>query len=60
VKLNVDLNKPMTAIVEQLLQEDNDVFAWTYKDLKGTPPHIVMHCMELDTTISPLIKLSTK
>ncbi len=53
MKLNVDLNKPMATIVEQLLQEYNDVFAWTYKDLKGIPPHIVMHCMELDKTISP-------
>ncbi len=43
----------MATIVEQLLQEYIEVFAWTYKDLKGIPPHIIMHYMELDTTISP-------
>jgi hypothetical protein len=53
VKLNVDLSEPMVAIIEHLLQEFKDVFAWTYKDLKGIPPHIVMHSMEFDTTISP-------
>jgi hypothetical protein len=53
VKLNVDLNEPMVAIVEHLLQEFNDVFAWTYKDLKRIPLHIVVHSMEFDTTISP-------
>lgn len=49
----MDLNEPMVAIVEHLLQEFNDVFAWTYKDLKRIPLHIVVHSMEFDTTISP-------
>jgi predicted transcriptional regulator len=27
------------------------VFAWTYKDLKGIPPKLVQHIIELDTSI---------
>ncbi len=39
--------------MEQLLNEFKDVFAWTYKDLKGIPPELTQHRIELDTTISP-------
>jgi hypothetical protein len=28
-----------------------DVFAWTYKDLKGIPLELAQHIIELDTTI---------
>ncbi len=38
----------------ELLKEFKDVFAWTYKDLKGIPLEIVQHKIELDTTI-PLV-----
>jgi len=27
------------------------VFAWTYKDLKGIPPELAKHIIELDTSI---------
>jgi len=27
------------------------VFAWTYKDLKGIPPKLAQHIIELDTSI---------
>jgi hypothetical protein len=37
--------------VEQLLKEFKDVFAWTYKDLKGIPPKLAQNRMELDITI---------
>jgi hypothetical protein len=39
--------------VEQLLKEFKDVFAWTYKDLKGIPPELTQHRIELDTIILP-------
>ncbi len=51
MKLNIDLDKPTITIIEQLLQEYNDEFAWTYKDFKGIPPYIAQHHIELDTTI---------
>jgi hypothetical protein len=41
VKLNVDLDLSVANATKQLLKEYKDVFAWTYKDLKGIPPHLV-------------------
>jgi len=32
-----------------LLKEFKDVFAWIYKDLKGIPPKLAQHKIELDT-----------
>jgi hypothetical protein len=37
--------------VEHLLKVFKDVFAWTYKDLKGIPPELAQHKIEFDTTI---------
>ncbi len=34
-----------------LLKEFEDVFTWTYKDLKGIPPKLVQHRIELDTSM---------
>jgi hypothetical protein len=34
-----------------MLKEFKDVFAWTYKDLKGIPLELAQHRIELDTTI---------
>jgi len=36
-----------------LLKEFKDVFAWTYKDLKGIPPKLAQHKIELDNIIPP-------
>jgi hypothetical protein len=30
-----------------------DVFAWTYKDVKGIPSELAHHHTELDTSIPP-------
>jgi hypothetical protein len=35
------------------LKEFKDVFAWTYKDLKGIPLELAQHNIELDITIPP-------
>ncbi len=47
VKINAQLE------LEQMLKEFEDVFAWTYKNLKGIPPELAQHKIELDT-IMPL------
>jgi hypothetical protein len=39
--------------LEQLLKEFKDVFAWTYKNLKGVPLKLAQHKIELDITIPP-------
>ncbi len=35
------------------MKEFKDVFAWTYKDLKGIPLELAQHIIELDTIIPP-------
>ncbi len=37
--------------MEQFLKEFKDVFAWTYKDMKGNSLKLAQHKIELDTTI---------
>jgi len=38
VKINAKVETRKVLEVEQLLKEFKDVFAWTYKKLKGIPP----------------------
>ncbi len=38
--------------LEQLLKEFKDVFAWTYKNLKGIPLELTQH--KIENTIIPL------
>jgi hypothetical protein len=35
------------------LKEFKDIFAWTYKTLKGIPPKLAQYKIELDITIPP-------
>jgi hypothetical protein len=39
--------------VKQLLTEFKDIFAWSYKDLKGIPRSICEHKIELTTNAHP-------
>jgi hypothetical protein len=34
-----------------MLKEFKDIFAWTYKDMKGIPLELAQHRIELDITI---------
>ncbi len=52
VKINAQLEISKVLELEQVLKEFKDVFAWTYKDLKGIPPELAQHRIELDTIIS--------
>jgi hypothetical protein len=51
VKINAQLETNKVLEVEQLLKEFKDVFAWTYKDLKGIPQELTQNKIELDTII---------
>lgn len=48
---NVRICKNLEAIFQkdliELLREYKDVFAWSFEDLKGIPPHICKHRIEL-------------
>jgi hypothetical protein len=50
----VDLEPIVNYQLIELLKEFKDIFAWTYKDLKGIPPKIAHHQIELDTSM-PLV-----
>ncbi len=40
VKINAQLEMSRVLELEKMLKEFKDVFAWTYKDLKGIPPEL--------------------
>jgi hypothetical protein len=45
------LTKEKTKELQMLLKEFKDVFAWTYKDLKGITLELVQHKIELNISI---------
>ncbi len=51
VKINAHLKIGKVLEVEQMLKEFKDVFAWTYKDLKGIPLKLAEHKIEFDIII---------
>jgi hypothetical protein len=51
VKMDASLEHVVIKQLIELLKGFKDVFAWTYKDLKGIPLKIVQHKIELDTII---------
>jgi hypothetical protein len=51
VKINAQLETSKVLEMGLGLKEFKDVFAWTYKDLKGIPPELAKYKIELDTTI---------
>ncbi len=53
LKLNIDIEGTIMVVTEDLLWKFTYVFTWNYKELKGIPPHIMEHKIELDTTIPP-------
>jgi hypothetical protein len=53
MKVNAQLEISKVLEMEQLLKEFKDVFSWTYKDLKGIPPKLAQHKIELNITLLP-------
>jgi hypothetical protein len=53
MKVNAQLKTNKVLEMEELLKEFKDVFSWTYKDLKGIPPKLAQHRIELDITVLP-------
>jgi hypothetical protein len=38
--MHANLDPSVVDVIEHMLKEDKDVFMWTYKDLRGIPPHL--------------------
>ncbi len=51
IKVNAQLAHENMNLLKKLLMEYKDVFAQTYKDLKGTPPKLTQDCIVMDTSI---------
>ncbi len=51
VKINAQLEISKVLEIEQMLKEFKDVFAWTYKILKGIPLELAQHKIELDIIV---------
>ncbi len=54
VLVNVILSKQFQVKVKQLLTKFKDVFAWSYKELKGIPRSICEYKIELTTNAHPI------
>ncbi len=52
--MNDQLIKESMNSLKKLLLEHKDMFAWTYKNLKGIPKELAQHQIELNTSI-PLV-----
>jgi hypothetical protein len=48
--VNSTVEVVVTYQIIELLKESKDVFAWTYKNLKGIPLEIAQHQIKLNTT----------
>ncbi len=54
IKFNMKLAKLVAIVTKALLKEYKDIFCMElYFNLKGIPPRIAQHCIELDTIIPP-------
>ncbi len=51
IKVNAQLTKEKIEEIQILFKEFKYVFAITYKDLKGIPPKLAQHNIELNTSI---------
>ena len=47
IKVGVNLSDEDVARYKELIMEYRDIFAWSYKDLKGIPPEIAQHRIPL-------------
>jgi hypothetical protein len=51
LKISAHLDRRHATEAEQLFREFKDVFAWSYKDLKGIPPTLAEHKIELEKDV---------
>lgn len=54
VRVGKDIEEKYEKKLIQLLKSYKDVFAWTYEDMKGIPPHICEHKIEIEPDAKPV------
>ncbi|KAM2236788.1 hypothetical protein ACFX1S_012219 [Malus domestica] len=54
VKIGTTLSRPIRLLLIFFLQENAEVFAWSYKDMPGISPDIICHHLSIDPNTKPV------
>ncbi|KAM2769693.1 hypothetical protein PS2_012409 [Malus domestica] len=54
VKINTTLSPPIRLALISFLQENIEVFAWSYEDMSGISPDIICHRLSIDPKTKPV------
>ncbi|KAM2885129.1 hypothetical protein FF1_012143 [Malus domestica] len=54
VKIGTTLSAPIRLALISFLQENTEVFAWSYEDMPGISPDIICHCLSIDPKTKPV------
>ncbi|KAM1256282.1 hypothetical protein ACFX2G_031011 [Malus domestica] len=54
VKIGTTLSPPFRLSLISFLQENTEVFAWSYKDMSGISPDIICHHLSIDPKTKPV------
>ncbi|KAM2425798.1 hypothetical protein ACFXTH_000075 [Malus domestica] len=56
VKIGTTLSPPIRLTLIAFLQENTEVFAWSYKDMAGISPDIICHRLSIAPKTKPVRK----
>ncbi|KAM2654528.1 hypothetical protein EV2_026029 [Malus domestica] len=54
VKISTTLSPPIRLVLISFLQENTEVFAWSYEDMPGISPDIIFHRLSIDPKTKPV------
>ncbi|KAM2829585.1 hypothetical protein PS2_035235 [Malus domestica] len=54
VKISTTLSPPIRLALIPFLQENTEVFAWSYEDMSGISPYIICHRLSIDPKTKPV------
>ncbi|KAM2216423.1 hypothetical protein ACFXTI_022907 [Malus domestica] len=54
VKIGTTLSPPIRLALISFLQENTEVFAWSYEDMPDISPDIICHCLSIDPKTKPV------
>ncbi|KAM1074977.1 hypothetical protein ACFX1X_020166 [Malus domestica] len=54
VKIDTTLSRPIRLALISFLQENTEVFAWSYEDMPGISPDIICHRLNIDPKTKPV------
>ncbi|KAM2221268.1 hypothetical protein ACFX1S_020365 [Malus domestica] len=54
VKIGTTLSPPIRLVLISFLQENTEVFAWSYKDMPSIFPDIICHHLSIDPKTKPV------